>query len=46
MRRSVSSPDETLRREKKYDAQRRIFDELRGVLSGDESLCQGHPTRI
>ena len=31
MRRSVSSPDETLRREKKYDAQRRIFDELRGV---------------
>ena len=38
MRRSVSSPDETLRREKKYDAQRRIFDELRGVLSGDDCV--------
>ena len=23
----------------KYDSQRSIFDELRGVLSGDETLC-------
>ena len=38
MRRSVSSLDETLTRELKYDAQRSIFDELRGVLSGDETL--------
>ena len=37
MRRSVS-PDETPRRE--YDAQRSIFDELRGVSSGDETLCR------
>ena len=28
MRRSVSSPDDTPRRELKYDAQRSIFDEL------------------
>ena len=28
MRRSVSSPDETLRRRRKYDTQRSIFDEL------------------
>ena len=41
MRRSVSLPDETPRRElKKYDAQRSIFDELRGVSSGDETLCR------
>ena len=41
MRCSVSSPDETPRREfKKYDAQRSIFDELRGVSSGDETLCR------
>ena len=40
MRRSVSSPDETPRRELKYDAQRSIFDELRGVSSGDETLCR------
>ena len=33
MRCSVSSPDET-------DAQRSIFDELRGVSSGDETLCR------
>ena len=33
---SVSSPDETPRRELKYDAQRSIFDELRGVSLGDE----------
>ena len=39
MRRSVSSKNETLRRElKKYDAQR--LDELRGVSSGDQTLCQ------
>ena len=31
MRRSVSSPDDTLRRELKYDAQMSIFDELQGV---------------
>ena len=37
MRRSVS-PDETPRRE--HDAQRSIFDELRGVSSGDETLCR------
>ena len=37
MRRSVSSPDATLR---KYDAQRSIFDELRGASSGDETLCR------
>ena len=37
MRRSVSSPDSTLR---KYDAQRSIFDELRGASSGDETLCR------
>ena len=35
MRRSVSSPDSTLR---KCDAQRSIFDELRGASSGDETL--------
>ena len=34
MRRSVLSPDETLRRELKLGAQRSIFDELRGVSSG------------
>ena len=37
MRRSVSSPDSTLR---KYDAQRSIFDELRGASSSDETLCR------
>ena len=31
MRRSVSSPDDTPRRELKYDTQRSIFDELQGV---------------
>ena len=36
-RRSVS-PDETPRRE--HDAQRSIFDELRGASSGDETLCR------
>ena len=40
MRCSVSSPDETLRREFKYDAHQNIFDELQGVSSGDETLCQ------
>ena len=40
MRRSVSSPDETLHWEEswKYDSQRSIFDELQGVSSGDETL--------
>ena len=37
---SVSSPDETPRRELKYDAQQSIFDELRGVSSDDETLCR------
>ena len=39
MRCSVSSPDETPRRELKI---RRAagFDELRGVSSGDETLCR------
>ena len=34
--------DETLRRELniEYDAQRSIFDELRGVSFGDETLCR------
>ena len=40
IRRSVSSPDESLRRELKYDAQRSFFDELRGVSSGNETLCR------
>ena len=31
MRRSVSSPDGTPRRDLKYDEQRSIFDELQGV---------------
>ena len=31
MRCSVSSPDDTPRRELKYDAQSSIFDELQGV---------------
>ena len=35
MRCSVSSPDETPRRELKIR-----FDELRGVSSGDETLCR------
>jgi len=37
MRRSVSSPDETPRRELKI---RSIFDELLGDSSGDETLCR------
>ena len=37
---SVSSPDETPRRELKYDAQRSIFDELRRVPSGYETRCR------
>ena len=46
MRESVSSPDETRLKDWeeswKYDAQvqRSIFDELRGVSSGDETLCR------
>ena len=40
MRRSVSTPDETLRRELKNDALRSIVDELPGVSSGDETLSQ------
>ena len=40
MSRSNSSPDETTRRELKNDAQRSIFDELRCVSSGDETLCR------
>ena len=39
MRCHISSPDETLRRELKYDARQIIFDELRGVSSDDETLC-------
>ena len=41
MLRSVSLPDETLTKGLKInDAQRSIFDELRGVSSGDETLCR------
>ena len=40
MRRSVSSPDESPRRELKIRRARSIFDELRGVSSGDETLCR------
>ena len=40
MRCRVSSPDETPKRELKYDAQRSIFDELRDVSSGDKTLCR------
>ena len=40
MRHSVSTPDETLRRELKKDALRSIVDELAGVSSGDETLSQ------
>ena len=40
MRRRVSTPDETLRRELKNDAQRSIVDELPGVSSGDETPSQ------
>ena len=40
MRHSVSSSDETPRRELKYDVQQSIFDELRGGSSGDETLCR------
>ena len=40
MRRSVSSPDETLRRELKIRRAAEYFDELRGFSSGDETLCQ------
>ena len=40
MRHSVSSPGETLKESRKYDAQRSIFDELRGVSSGDETQCR------
>jgi len=39
MRRSVSSSDEK-RVELKCDTWRSIFDELRGVSSGDETLCR------
>ena len=35
MRLCVSSPDENNR---KYDVQRSIFDELRGVSFGDETI--------
>ena len=38
MRRSVSSPYETLRRELKTRRAAEYFDELRGVSSGDETL--------
>ena len=38
MRRSVSSPDRTLRRELKIRRAADYFDELRGVSSGDETL--------
>ena len=40
MRLIVSPPDETLRRELKYDAHRCIFDDLQSVSSGDETLCR------
>ena len=40
MRRSVSSPDETLRRVLKIRRAAECFDELRGFSSGDETLCQ------
>ena len=40
MRRSVSSPDETPRRELKIRRVAEYFYELRGVLSGDETLCR------
>ena len=39
--RSVSSQDETLRRELKNTTRSGVvFDELRGVSSGDETLCR------
>ena len=40
MRRSVSTPDETLRRESKirHTAGLSIYDKLRGASSGDEIL--------
>ena len=40
MRHSVSSPDETLRRELKLRRAAEYLDELRGNSSGDETLCQ------
>ena len=41
MRRSISSPDETLRRrELKIRRAEEYFDELRGVSSGDETQCR------
>ena len=40
MRRNVSSSDETLRRELKIRRAAEYFDELRGVSSGDETLCR------
>ena len=41
MRRSVSSPDETLRRGLKNKTRSGVFlDERRGVSSGDETLCR------
>ena len=42
MKRSVSSPDKTSRRELKIrrPAEGGIFDELRGVSSDDETLCR------
>ena len=42
MRRSVSSPDETLRlsREFKIRHAAEYFDELGGVSSGNETLCR------
>ena len=40
MRRSVSPQDETPRRELKIRLAAGVFDELRGVSSGDETLCQ------
>ena len=40
MRRSVSSSDKTVRRELKIRRGAKYFDELRGVSSGDETLCQ------
>ena len=40
MRGSVSSPDETRRRELKIRCAAEYFDEFRGVSSDDEILCQ------
>ena len=40
LRRTLSSPDKTPRRELKIRRSRSTFDELRGVSSVDETLCR------